>query len=291
MLSDWEQNKIRNAVALAVGVFLIAMSVNWVYDPAGMVTGGVTGIGISLKYLAGRYLNLEIPLWLTNAAFNIPLLLAAWKRMGTRFVVRTLIATGMLSLFLFVIPSVPFFADDLLLAAVFGGAIGGAGMGLVLATMSTTGGTDVLSMLIHEKCKHLSVPLILNLIDGAIVISGVFVFGLNKALYAIIAIYITMKVSDGIMEGVKFAKAAIIISDHYREIADDIMEKVDRGVTGLAATGMYSNADKKVLFCVVSKKQIVQVVDLVQKRDPQAFVIVSDVREVLGEGFIEYHAK
>ncbi len=161
-------------------------------------------------------------------------------------------------------------------------------MGLVLATMSTTGGTDVLCMLLHVKLKHISVPRLLNFVDGLVVVTGVFVFGINKALYAIISVYIVSKVSDGIMDGMKFAKMAYIISERYMEIAEHILTAIDRGVTGLNATGMYSNKDRKVLFCVVSKKEMVEVLEITHRLDPQAFVIVSDVREVMGEGFIEY---
>ncbi|MDE7267011.1 MAG: YitT family protein, partial [Lachnospiraceae bacterium] len=220
--------------------------------------------------------------------FNIPLMLAAWKCFGRRFIGRTLFATALLSVFLFIVPGVPVFEDDLLLACVFGGVICGVGMGLVLATMSTTGGTDVLCMLIHERKKHLSVPQLLNVVDGCIVAAGVFVFGINRALYAIISVYIVSKVSDGIMEGMKFAKMAYIISDRYQEIAGEIMTALDRGVTGLSARGMYSNAEKRVLFCVVSKKEMVRVLDIVHKKDPGAFVVVSDVREVMGEGFLRF---
>ena len=143
-------------------------------------------------------------------------------------------------------------------------------------------------MLIHEKKKHISVPTILLVVDACVVTLGVFVFGINKALYAIIAIYITSKISDGLLEGLKFAKVAYIISDNYLEIAQEILEVMDRGVTGLNATGMYSNSEKKMLFCVVSKKEMVKLIDIVNEKDEKAFVIVSDVREVMGEGFIEY---
>ena len=101
MLTDWEGHKIRNWIALVTGVFLLAISVNWVYDPAGMVTGGVTGLGISIKYLSGKFLPFEIPVWLTNLAFNLPLLILAWKLLGKKFILRTLVATGLLSFFIY----------------------------------------------------------------------------------------------------------------------------------------------------------------------------------------------
>ena len=138
-----------------------------------------------------------------------------------------------------------------------------------------------------ERLKHYSIAQILQVLDGAIVILGAFVFGLNKALYAIISIFLVSKISDSLIEGLKFSKLAYIISDKYQEIAQVVMNELKRGATGLKATGMYSKADKKVLFCVVSKKEIVQLKEIVHTIDSEAFLIVSDVREVFGEGFIE----
>ncbi len=284
-----KKTQTKDILFLIIGTILIALSVNLVYDPMGMVTGGVTGLAIALKYLTGLVLpSGGIPIWITNIVFNVPLFIAAYFILGKKFIGKTLFATVSLTVFIAVLPCKALFAEDYLLAAVFGGVFSGTGMGLVLATMSTTGGTDLLSMLIHEKKKHLSVPQVLMVVDGAVVILGIFVFGINAALYAIIAVYISAKVSDNILEGLKFAKMAYIISDHHEQIATEILHDMDRGVTRLNVTGMYSNAEKKMLFCVVSKKEIVELIDIVNKKDPKAFVIVSDVREVVGEGFIEF---
>ena len=121
-----------------------------------------------------------------------------------------------------------------------------------------------------------------------IVLAGLYVFGLRPSMYAIVSIFITSKVTDTILEGMKFSKAAYIITDKYEEVSRIIMETLDRGVTGLEARGMYSGEKKCMLYCVVSKKEIVQLKELVHQIDLNAFVIVGDVREVLGEGFIEY---
>jgi uncharacterized membrane-anchored protein YitT (DUF2179 family) len=160
-------------------------------------------------------------------------------------------------------------------------------MGLVLRANATTGGTDMVAALIRLRIRHYNVAQIMQILDGAIVILGFFVFGLRASLYAIVAIYVTTQVSDAILEGFKFSKAAYIITDHYDEIAEALMTELDRGVTGLKATGMYTGKDRCVLYCVVSKKQIVALKELVVEIDPCAFVIVSDVREVLGEGFLD----
>ncbi len=278
----------KHYLLIIVGTLLMAVSVNFVYEPIKMVTGGVSGLAIIIKDISSILIEGGIPIWVSNILLNIPLFLGALLVKGRTFLHNTLFATVSFSVALAVVPTLNIIYDDYLLASVFGGVIGGAGLGLVLVTQSSTGGTDLLSMLIHKYKPYYTVPQILTVIDGLIVIAGAISFGLNKALYAIIAVYITAKVSDGILEGLKFAKMAYVISDKYEDIAKLILTDLDRGVTGISATGMYSNKEKKMLFCVVSKKQIIQLTEIVAKIDPRAFVIVSDAREVMGEGFREY---
>lgn len=278
----------KHYLLIIVGTLLMAVSVNFVYEPIKMVTGGVSGLAIIIKDISSILIEGGIPIWVSNILLNIPLFLGALLVKGRTFLHNTLFATVSFSVALAFVPTLNIIYDDYLLASVFGGVIGGAGLGLVLVTQSSTGGTDLLSMLIHKYKPYYTVPQILTVIDGLIVIAGAISFGLNKALYAIIAVYITAKVSDGILEGLKFAKMAYVISDKYEDIAKLILTDLDRGVTGISATGMYSNKEKKMLFCVVSKKQIIQLTEIVAKIDPRAFVIVSDAREVMGEGFREY---
>lgn len=281
------QSKPRDVLFVLAGTLLMAVAVNMVYDPLEMVTGGVTGIGIVVKHLTQNLVFGGVPVWLTNAVCNAPLFLTAVLVLGKRFLKKTLFATVALTAFLYLIPITPLFREDYLLAAVFGGVIAGAGIGLVLAASATTGGTDLLCTLIHKKLKHYSVPQLLIVVDGLIVLGGVAAFGINESLYAAIAIFITAKMSDGILEGLKFSKMAYIISEKSDEIVRDIMRELDRGVTALHATGMYSGQERRVLLCVVAKKEIAAVLDIVNKNDRAAFVIVSDAREVMGEGFIE----
>lgn len=273
---------------ILVGTLLIAASVNWIYEPLEMVTGGVTGLAIVIKKLTSIWITDGVPIWLTNILCNVPLFIAAILVRGKTFLKNTFFATASLTAALYVVPPVNLVFEDNILAALFGGVLGGVGLGLVFVVMASTGGTDLLAMIIHKYKPYHSVPQILIVIDGLIVIAGIISFGVMKALYAIIAVYITTKVSDGILEGLKFAKMAYIISDYYNEIAGQILIELNRGVTGISATGMYSNAEKKMLFCVVSKKEIVKLTDIVASIDPKAFIIVSDAREVTGEGFREY---
>jgi len=268
---------------LIAGAFIMGFAIKNIYDPLNLVTGGVSGLAIVIKSKVG------VPLWLTNTLLNIPLFLASYRIKGWRFIKRTLVSTVSLSLSLYVIPEMMIMpADDILLSALFGGLISGVGGGMVFMTQATTGGTDMLAALLQKIMPHYSVPQIMQVLDAAIVLTGAAVFGIRPTLYALIAIYAVTRMSDGILEGLKFSKMVYIISDRYEEIAGTIIEEIDRGVTGLRAEGMYSGSDKMMLCCVVSRKEISQIKEIVREYDPRAFVIVSDVREVLGEGFIEY---
>ena len=276
------KSPFRDYILILIGASIMGFAIKNIYDPIGLVTGGASGVAIILKKQFG------VPLWLTNTAINIPLFAAAAKLKGWSFIKRTLLATVTLSVSLYVIPEMPFLMDDLFLTALFGSLITGAGAGIVFACQATTGGTDMLAAIIRRWLPHYTLAQILQVLDAAIVLIGAGIFGVTYALYALIAIYAVSKVSDGIIEGMKYSKVAYIISDKSEEIAAAILKELERGVTALDARGMYSGNRKDVLFCVVSRKEIAQLKELVVGHDAQAFVIVSDAREVLGEGFIEY---
>ena len=270
-----------------MGTGIMALAIQCIFEPIGLVTGGFSGIAIIIRKMTAGIVEGGVPLWLTNLALNVPVFIAALIIKGRKFLGRTVIGTVLLSFWLYVIPQVDLTQGDYMLSAVFGGVITGIGIGFVLLAKATTGGTDMVSALIQKYVRHYSVVQILQVIDGMVVLAGLYVFGLKPALYAIVAIFITSKVSDALMEGMKYSKAAFITTDYYKEIADAIMTQLDRGLTGLDATGMYSGDKKTVLYCVVSKKEIVELKDIVAKIDPKAFVIVTDAREVFGEGFLE----
>lgn len=284
----YKRSAVWDYILLIVGTGVLAFSIQCVFDPIGLVTGGFTGISIIVKALTEELIPGGIPLWLTNLALNIPVFLAAYKVKGKSFIGRTLIGTFLLSAWLYVIPSIDITQGDYILAAVFGGVLSGSGMGMILLSKATTGGTDMVATLIQHYLRHYSIVQILQILDALVVLTGFYIFGIRAALYAIVTIFITSKVSDTLMEGFKFSKAAFIISDKYELVAKRILEELDRGVTGLMAKGMYSGTDRCMLYCVVSQKEIVRVKEIVAEVDPKAFVIVSDAREVLGEGFLEY---
>lgn len=275
-------------ILITAGTGLMALAIQCIYDPAGMVVGGFTGVAIVVKQLTLEKIPGGVPLWLTNLLLNIPVFLTALKIKGKRFVGRTAAATVLLSFWLYILPMWNLTQGDYMLSAIYGGAISGIGIGLVLLGKATTGGTDMVAALIQHYLRHYTVVQIMLLLDGAIVLFGVAAFGVQSALYAVVAIFITSKLSDALMEGLKYSKAVFIISEKSHEVAQALMQELNRGVTGIPVNGMYSGEKKQMLYCVVSKKEIVELKDLVIRLDREAFVIVTDAREVLGEGFLEY---
>ena len=272
---------------IIVGTGLMSLAINSVFDASGMVTGGFSGVAIIIKAWTKGLVNGGIPLWVTNCVLNIPLFFIAWRVKGFSFIKKAILGEVSLSAWLAIQPVFHLAGDDLLLAALYGGVIQGMGIGLVFLGGGTTGGTDMMAAIIQKFLQHYSISQIMQIIDGAVVVIGMYVFGIHKALYAIIAVYLVTKVSDGLIEGLKFSKAVYIITEKPEEIARMIMEDLDRGATGINAKGMYSGQDKLMLFVVVNKKEIVMLKEKVDEIDPQAFVIVTDAREVHGEGFIE----
>lgn len=272
---------------IIVGTALVSISVQNLYAPLNLVTGGFSGLAIIIKSVTTNLVDGGIPLWLTNIALNIPVFLFSYIILGKKFVGRTIFGAAMVSIWLYIIPPIDLAKGDYLLATIFGGVFLGAGIGTVIRGHATTGGTDMVAALLRKLIPQYSVAQIMQVLDGAIVLLGITLFGVQKGMYAIIAIFVTAKVSDAIVEGFHFSKAAYIITDKHEEVSESIMKEVRRGVTGFYAKGMYTGEEKCVLYVVVSKNEIIKVKELVARIDPRAFVIVSDANDVLGEGFLE----
>ena len=271
---------------IIVGTGLMSLAINSVFDASEMVTGGFSGVAIIIKaWTKGLYGN-GIPLWITNLVLNVPLFLLAAKIKGFKFVKKALLGDLSLTIWLAILPAWKL-SGDFLLVALYGGLLQGIGIGCVFLGGGTTGGTDLLAAIIQKYLNHYSIAQIMQFIDGAVVVVGMYVFGVERALYAIIAVFLVTKVSDGIIEGLKFSKVVYIITDKPDEVAKMVMEDLDRGITGISAKGMYSGTDKLMLFCVVGKKELVHLKEKIDEIDENAFVIVGDAREVHGEGFIE----
>ena len=273
------KRKISSYGMLAVGTFFMAAGTNIVYEPMHMVTGGFAGIGIVLQEF------FSVPLWAVTVILNIPLFIAAFYRFGIRFLEKTFFAAVCFSLLLAVVPQFPVRHTDYLMAAIIGGSLNGLGLALVFRQSASTGGTDLLASLLKLRFPSVSSGMILAMLDGSVVIAGMAVFGLRIGIYAVMAVFITSWLMDRILEGFRFAKMLYIISDKPEEISAGIMEKIHRGVTALEGMGMYSKKEKRILMCAVSRKEAVTVIHFVKQLDSQAFIVLSDAREVLGEGF------
>lgn len=281
--------KIYDYALVLAGTGCLAFAIQCLYDPVELVTGGFTGLSIIIKNVTSQLIQGGIPLWLSNLVLNIPVFIIGYFLKGKAFISKTLFGTVMLSAWLYIIPAIGLAEGDYMIAAIFGGVLAGVGIGLVLKAGATTGGTDMVASLLQMKMRHYSIVQIMQVLDNLIVVAGLFIFGMRPALYSVIAIVVATYVSDMVLEGSNYAKGVFIITNHYNEVANRIIKELDRGVTGLYAKGMYTGNDKCMLYCVVSMKEIVKLKDFVVETDPNAFVIVSDVREVLGEGFQEYH--
>ncbi|MCL2376052.1 MAG: YitT family protein [Defluviitaleaceae bacterium] len=278
---------------IALGTTVLALGVYLFFMPHNLVVGGVSGLGIIILYYSETHLPFIIPVWLTNLAINIPLAVIALLVMGKKFLAKTIFAFSTFSFALFLLEEYINIAleIDFFLAAIIGGAICGVGVGLVYRQLATTGGSVLIAALLHKVLKHIPTSRILMALDWSVILLGFFVFGPERTMYAIIAIFVSTKAMEYVLEGLHFAKAAFIISEDSHKIASAITEQMDRGVTSLDGRGAYTGHEKNVLLCVVSKREIARLKEVVSNIDKKAFVIVADVREVLGEGFKDFDAK
>jgi len=289
--SDRTRKFIKDYALIILGDFLLAYGVVAFFQPHHMVTGGVSGLAIIIAYYSAQWW-IEIPVWLSNLAFNIPLFVIGAFVLKGESIIKSAFAAVFLSVAFFFVQYLPPLPDDIVLSTIFGGVVSGFGVGLVLRAMATTGGTTLAGSILHNSLfKHISVARLIFICDAIVIGIGLLVFGPEATMYAIAAIYVSTKVMEATMEGMHFAKAAFIISEKTETIAEHVLANLDRGATELKGRGMYTKQDKNVLLCVVSTKESVKVKELVSEIDDTAFVIMTDVREVLGEGFKPHMAE
>lgn len=276
-----------DGIRIFAGAFILGLAINIFFEPYHIVAGGITGLGMVLREVLGRR-GVEVPLWLANLVLNVPLFIGAYFLHGRKFILRTGFAMASLTLSLYVSVSWGYDSGEVLINAIYGGILSGIGCGLVFAARATTGGTDLLAAILHYFIRHLSVAALTFFTDFAVIVASVLVFGMNLALYAIIGIYITAWVADRVVDGFHYSKAIFIISEKSNEIAARLMEELNRGATGIPAVGKYTGASKEMLYVVTSTREAVHAKRIVQEVDPRAFMMLTDTKEVLGEGFTEY---
>lgn len=283
-----KKNKLfKDIVFIATGVLFMSLSLNIFFEPNNIDVGGASGLAVVIKYSSELIFGFGIPLWITNIVLNIPLFIISFKVLGIGFIKKTIFATILFSIALMATENIYKFSGDIVLVCVFGSVLMGAGIGLILSVGATTGGSDLAASVIYKKAKRFSVAKIMLFIDVIIIAAGLFLFGAEKTLYAVISVYIISKIVDAVIEGFSFAKAAYIISDKWPEISSCLSKELERGATLLSGKGAYTLNEKNVLLCVVSKKEIASLKEIVANIDKKAFIIVSDIAEVLGEGFGE----
>lgn len=265
-------------VQIVVGSLLGAMSYPLFLVPNHVAPGGLTGLAMVLNYL------FSLPVGMTSLVMNVPLFVVGYRSMGRVFVLRSLAATVLFSVLIDLIP-LPAMTYEPLLGALFGGVLQGVGLGLILRGGATTGGSDMVARMIHSRFQHISVGAILFFIDCCVVtMAGVFI-EIEYALYAFVSLYVTSKLIDTVMDGLTREKACYVISDEHERVRQELMAKLDRGVTVLSAEGGYSREKRPVLLCVLSAQEVGRLKAIVREADARAFVFISDAHEVLGEGF------
>ena len=275
---------------------------NWIIDIIGTILGSaIMGFGIASFLLPNQlssggfagiatitYYLLKIPVGAMIFVLNIPLFLFAGYRLGKEFLIKAIVGTISLSLFIDIFDKYPSITTDRFLACIYGGVLIGLGTAIILKVNSSTGGTELIGNIIKTYNPHISMSRNLMIIDMVIIVLNILFFReIEIGLYSVIAIYLYGKMIDIVFEGVYYTKLLFIISDKNQEISDKIGQEVKRGVTGLYGKGMYSNEDKLVLICAASRSDISKIKSVAKEVDEKCFIVVANAREVLGEGFKE----
>ncbi len=275
---------VKSYAVITLGSILYALAYNIFYAPNLVAMGGLTGLGQVLNALIP-----VLPVGTTVFVMNVPLFFLGWKFIGGHLLVSSLYAMTFSSFAIDVMDMIYQFPPmDTMLAAIFGGALLGAGIGLVFAKGATTGGTDLIARLLKLKFAWLPMGTLVLIPDFIVIVLAAIAFGkVESALYGLVSLFITSKVMDMVLYGLDSSKVAYIISDACKEITDAVMA-MDRGATILHGEGAYSGDEKKVLMVAFKQKEIVPLKEKVNEIDPHAFLIVCDAHDVLGEGFRTY---
>ncbi len=277
---------IRKYGTITIGCLIYGLAFNWCYAPNNIAYGGFTGIAQMFHALIPA-----LPIGGTVFCMNVPLFFLGWKLFGGQMLLSSLYAMTLCSISVDAMAGLFTFQPmDPLLACLYGGLLLGVGLGLVIGQNATTGGTDLLARLLKLPFPWLPMGKLLMALDLTVICATALVFGeLNTALYGLVALFLSTKVLDTVLYGMDTSKVAYIISDQSQQVIRAITEELDRGVTILHGTGAYSGQPKNVLMCAFKQRQIVTLKQAVKDIDPNAFLIVCDAHEVLGEGFRTYH--
>ncbi len=275
---------IRDYALLLAGALMQAIGLRLFMVPANLASGGISGISQLVNHFTGWPIGLMVFLG------NVPLFLLGWRLLGgRRFAIRTFVAVAAYSFFADALLWLPFFprnglTDDLVLNSLYGAVVSGIGYGLVYRAQGTSGGSDILARILN-RWRGISMTQSYLITDTVVILAAGFVFGWQKALYAIITLYVSGLVVDTTMEGAGTVRTALIISNQSEAVSQRILSEMERGVTVLEGAGAYTNEPRPVLYCVVTRSEVQQLKTIVHETDPKAFMVVGAAYEALGEGF------
>ena len=269
-----------DCAVIAVGAVLMGVALSVFMVPFKIAPGGASGLATVLHYLAGLRVSVLIPL------INIPIFIIGIIRLERDFLVKSVFGTVVLSIATETAAILPPPTSDPLISAVFGGAVMGIGISAVLSRGGTTGGTDILVLVIRRSFSEVSVGRLYLLIDGAVIAMAGLAFSSGEVIfYSAVSLVVSTYMTDAALEGLNLARLVYIISDSNREICDRIYAELKRGVTGLNSVSMYSGRSGRILMCVIRKGQLSKLKKIIQDIDKDAFVIICDAKEVMGSGF------
>ena len=268
---------------IIAGSFILAFGINFFLVPIKISTGGVSGIATILFHV------FKIPLSITTLVINLVLFAFGYKTLDKSSIIKTLAGIVLLSAFLQLTSYWGSYSDDMMIASIFGGVLVGVGVGLAVLKDASTGGSDFAAIMLHKKIPYISVATFILIIDATIIVTAGIVFrDYTVMFYSVLSLYISTKVTDLILVRGDFAKSVYIISEKSDEISQKIMSGLVRGVTGIYSKGLYNCSERMMLLCVVKSPELPKLMEIVKAIDKNAFVIVSEAREVLGEGFKKY---
>lgn len=282
MSIEWKnvKNILIEIIEAIVGAFIMAVATSLFLLPNQLSSGGFAGIATILYYF------LKIPMGISILAFNIPLFLFAGYKLGKSFFIKSIIGTITFSLSIDILDKLTPLTQDRFLACIYGGIIIGLGTAIILKANSSTGGSDLISLLVKKYNSDIRTSNVIIIVDTIIVGLNVLFFReIEIGLYSAIAIYLMGKMIDIIFEGIYFTKLVIIISNKSQEISEEIGDKVGKGTTGLFGKGMYTNEHKTILMCAASRGDVARVKQIAKKIDHKSFIIIANAREVVGLGF------
>ncbi|MBT3338551.1 MAG: YitT family protein [Anaerolineae bacterium] len=276
------KNNLRDYLFIIIGAFIQAVGLRLFFIPANLASGGVSGVAQLINYVIGWQIGLMV------LVGNIPLFLLGWRYLGgTKFIVRTALAVVTFSFFTdLLVHFLPAegITDDILLNSLYGALVSGIGFGIVYRGQGTSGGSDILARILNRS-RGVPISQSYMIVDTAVILAAGFIFGWKEALYALIALYVSGIVTETAAQGMSVVRTALIITSQPEAVSQEIFNILDRGVTLLHGKGAYTGAERTVLYCVVTRTETMRLKHIVHEADEDAFMVIGQAHEALGEGF------